>query len=69
MQDPAWKIAKVTFGTTDDDKRQESILDLRIIDKDDNMVAGANGALGKYNMLARCGRILETKLWHTLPRA
>jgi hypothetical protein len=68
MPNPTLKIAKVTFETTDDDKRQESILDCRIIDKDCNMVARANGALGKFNLPARCGRILETQPWQTSPR-
>jgi len=49
MPDPTLTVAKVTFETTDDDKRQESILDLRITDKDDNMVARANGAFGKFD--------------------
>jgi hypothetical protein len=69
MPDPTLKIAKVTFETADEDKRQESVLDLRIIDKDDNRVTRANGAFGKFNMPARCGHILETQPWHTLPRA
>jgi hypothetical protein len=69
MSDPTLKIAKATFETTDVDKRQESILDLRIIDTEGDMVARANGALGKSNLPARCGRILETQPWQTSLRA
>jgi hypothetical protein len=49
MPDPTLSTAQITFETTDDDKRQESILDIRVVDKDDNIVARASSAYGKFD--------------------
>jgi hypothetical protein len=49
MADPTLRTANITFQTTDDDKRQESILDMRLTDKSGNMVARASDAYGKFD--------------------
>jgi hypothetical protein len=49
MPDPTLSTAQITFETTDDDKRKESILDIRVVDKDDNIVARASSAYGLFD--------------------
>ncbi|MGH9065187.1 MAG: hypothetical protein ACRD0L_14695 [Acidimicrobiales bacterium] len=48
MADPKLAKVSVTFQTTDDDKREESILDLQLLDKTDNLVARASDSWGKF---------------------
>lgn len=49
MAEPILQTVSVTFQTTDDDKREESIVDIQVLDKDENIVARASESWGKFD--------------------
>ena len=49
MSEPTLQTVSVTFQTTDDDKREESIVDVQLLDKDEAIVARASDSWGKFD--------------------